>query len=916
MPVLELQVNGSRHRVEADADESLLSVLRDDLDLTGTKYGCGEGQCGACTVLLDGQPVRSCLTPAASTAGKPITTIEGLERRRQAAPAPAGVPRRRTPCSAATARPGMIMAGVGAAASARRSRRRPRSSRAMDGNICRCGTYPRIVAAIRAAAAGASAKRGSDADEDASAERLEPDDRARARALRARRRSPYRFAARPPRLPPAPRRRSWCSSLAPTGSSAGVGPGADAPKADAERDRRLAAHRRGRQRHRLHRQGRGRPEHPHVAGAGRRRGAARAARVDPAGDGRHRPRALRHGAPSAAARRRRWPRSSARPPPRRASCCSTWRRTQWKRRRAPRSTSADGKVDAPADEAASLGFGELTKGQKLVRDDRGRRRRRPRPSAGRSPAARSPKVDGRAFVTGEHTSTRSDIAAGRACCTARCCGRRRSARSWPRSTRRSAEALPGVTVVRDGDFVGVAAPTTHDGRARARPRSRPSGSRPPQPSGRDLFEYFAGAPEHGAEAAAGRGGGRTSAARSRTALAAADAHARGDLHDRLHRPRPARAARRGRASGRTASSPSGPARSGRSACAASWPRRFGLPEDKVRVIVPDTGSGYGGKHTGEAAIEAARLAQGGGQAGQARLDPRGGVHLGLLPPGRRDRGEARAPQGRHARPPGSSTTTTPAARRSARPTTSPNQRIEFHAGRLAAAAGLVPRPGRRRRTTSPASRTWTSWPRAVKLDPLAFRLKNLKDARLRAVLEAAAERFGWGKAEAAAGPRLRHRRRHREGRLRRHLRRGRASSRAGDRCASCALVDGVRVRRGRQPRPPEEPGRGLRRHGPGRRAVRGDRVRRTARSSTRASRATACRASATCRRIEIGAARPQGPAVGGRRRDADRRHRPGDRQRDLRGDGPAPAVAAAGAAGTAEGDGLTRRAGARVRSRS
>ena len=79
MPVLELLVNGSRHRVETDADESLLTALRDRLDLTGTKYGCGEGQCGACTVLLDGKPVRSCLTPAAATAGKPITTIEGLE---------------------------------------------------------------------------------------------------------------------------------------------------------------------------------------------------------------------------------------------------------------------------------------------------------------------------------------------------------------------------------------------------------------------------------------------------------------------------------------------------------------------------------------------------------------------------------------------------------------------------------------------------------------------------------------------------------------------------------------------------------------------------------------------------------------------------------------------------------------------
>src|SRR5262249_55373655 len=76
--VKELDVNGSRHKVDADADRSLLSVLRDDLDLTGTKYGCGEGQCGACTVLIDGNPIRSCRMSVGSTQGKQIRTIEGL----------------------------------------------------------------------------------------------------------------------------------------------------------------------------------------------------------------------------------------------------------------------------------------------------------------------------------------------------------------------------------------------------------------------------------------------------------------------------------------------------------------------------------------------------------------------------------------------------------------------------------------------------------------------------------------------------------------------------------------------------------------------------------------------------------------------------------------------------------------------
>src|SRR5947209_10944266 len=76
---MELRVNGKKHRIE-DGDRPLLNVLRDELDLTGAKYGCGEGQCGACTVLLDGVAVRSCITPAKNAAGKQSTTIEGLER--------------------------------------------------------------------------------------------------------------------------------------------------------------------------------------------------------------------------------------------------------------------------------------------------------------------------------------------------------------------------------------------------------------------------------------------------------------------------------------------------------------------------------------------------------------------------------------------------------------------------------------------------------------------------------------------------------------------------------------------------------------------------------------------------------------------------------------------------------------------
>jgi aerobic-type carbon monoxide dehydrogenase small subunit (CoxS/CutS family) len=155
MRILELQVNGTRRRVEVDGERSLLSVLRDELDLTGAKYGCGEGQCGACTVLVDGRAVRSCLTQAASVEGKQVTTVEGLERNGALHPLQESfLAVDAMQCGYCTA--GMIMSGVGLL------KKTPNPTdaeilRAMEGNICRCGTYPRIVAAIRQAANGVKA---------------------------------------------------------------------------------------------------------------------------------------------------------------------------------------------------------------------------------------------------------------------------------------------------------------------------------------------------------------------------------------------------------------------------------------------------------------------------------------------------------------------------------------------------------------------------------------------------------------------------------------------------------------------------------------------------------------------------------------------------------------------------------------
>ena len=150
--ITALNVNGKKLTVDVDPQTSLLSVLRNELALRGTKYGCGEAQCGACTVLVDGQQTRSCVTPVARVANKRITTIEGLEKDGQLHPLQeAFLKADAMQCGYCT--PGMIMSGV---ALLNKNSRPSREEivRHMDRNVCRCGTYLRIVAAIQMAAAG------------------------------------------------------------------------------------------------------------------------------------------------------------------------------------------------------------------------------------------------------------------------------------------------------------------------------------------------------------------------------------------------------------------------------------------------------------------------------------------------------------------------------------------------------------------------------------------------------------------------------------------------------------------------------------------------------------------------------------------------------------------------------------------
>ena len=144
-----LSVNGARVRVDAPDSEPLLYVLRNRLHMTGTKYGCGEGQCGACTVLLDGLAMRSCLIPLSAAAKTTIVTIEGLEENgKLSAVQQAFLDEDAMQCGYCTS--GMVMSATGLL----RQTPHPTGQQiemAMNGNICRCGTYQRIVAAIRRA---------------------------------------------------------------------------------------------------------------------------------------------------------------------------------------------------------------------------------------------------------------------------------------------------------------------------------------------------------------------------------------------------------------------------------------------------------------------------------------------------------------------------------------------------------------------------------------------------------------------------------------------------------------------------------------------------------------------------------------------------------------------------------------------
>ena len=159
--MLRLKINGDEVAVEADADRALLGVLRDELGLTGAKYGCGEGQCGACMVLVDDQPLPACITSVGAVVGRELLTVEGLAEGDRLHPLQqAFLDQEAFQCGYCT--PGMLMSGVGLL---RRTVEpsRPEIISALQPNLCRCGTYNRIVCAVQQAARScrSAASRGS-----------------------------------------------------------------------------------------------------------------------------------------------------------------------------------------------------------------------------------------------------------------------------------------------------------------------------------------------------------------------------------------------------------------------------------------------------------------------------------------------------------------------------------------------------------------------------------------------------------------------------------------------------------------------------------------------------------------------------------------------------------------------------------
>ncbi|HWZ45763.1 MAG TPA: molybdopterin cofactor-binding domain-containing protein [Candidatus Saccharimonadales bacterium] len=752
MPIITLTVNGAERKAEAPVDTTLLSFLRDRLGLTGTKYGCGEGQCGACTVLLQGKAVRSCLVSAASADGKKIITIEGLEKEGKLHPVQqAFLAEEAFQCAYCT--PGMVMS----ACSLLSAKPKPTEQEivdSMNGNICRCGTYPRIVAAIRRAieprqSGGLSGGGGEGINGHLVAQSLisiaplapfavDTSSGDNEQAQHNVERLPHFFEVK---------RRDLFKLL-----GAGMVVGLCATPGLAQESGRT--------------RGEAIPEDIaswlHIAEDGRTTvftGKVEMGQNIRTSLAQHVAEELRvplgtitmvmgdtdlvpfdagtfgsRSTPQMGAQLRKVA-ASAR------EMLIDLAAERWKTDRASL-VAANGTVSNPKT-SEYLSYGELTHGQKLMKVI-GAGAAMASATEWRVAGKPAAKVDGRAFVTGEHryTSdiTRPGMMYGK---VLRPSGFNASLVSLETKT---AEKVQGVRVVRDGDFAGVAAPDVETATNAVALLAAKWKTAPQEPTEAGLFEYFRKHPA-ASEGFGGRSSHETGSVSE--ALASSSSKTLAQTYTVAyiqHAPLEPRAA------------------------VAEWSgdkltvwtgtqRPFGVREElasafhlgleKVRVIVPDTGSGYGGKHTGECAVEAARLAHAAGKPVKlvwtreeeftwAYHRPAGVIDVKSAV---RDDGAVTAWEyhNYNSGPSGIAT-----------PYNIVNQKIEFHPTKYPL------RQGSYRGLAATANHFarechMDELAHLLGIDPLQFRLKNLTDPRLRAVFEAAAARFGWGKLKPAPG---------------------------------------------------------------------------------------------------------------------------------------------------------------------
>lgn len=711
---LSLHINGETRPTHVDPDRTLLSVLRDELGLSGAKYGCGEGKCGACTVLVDGSPVQSCQMSVGAAAGSHILTIEGLARDGvlhpiQQAFLEAGA----LQCGYCT--PGMIMSAL-ALSHTNPQPTQAEIARFMQDHICRCGSYARIVAAI---AKGVQNATGAAQTGIAAPKRLQSPET----SASGENEDEGLFVAYPDadlalRLvgegvePPAPETRQlvdigpWVHIDAEGGITAYVGKAevgqnthtslaqivAEELRVPAERVRVVMGDT---------------ARVPYDVGTfGSRSTPITGAQLWHVG---------------ATARALLLDLAAA----------------QWNVDRASLEVR-DGEVLHPASGRA-VPYAQLAADRYVLRIAGDEATPTP-PDEWRVAGQSMPKSDGRAFVTGQHRFT-SDMKLPEMLF-----GKTLRAPAFRATLDRldvsGPEAMEGVMVVRDGDFVGVTAPDELTAE-RAIGAIRATWRTEMQVSQHELFEYLKENPVE----LSGRQGPTlsvTGSVQQGFVESYLTHEARYTVDYIAHAPLEPRAAL-AQWSGDQLTVWTGTQRP--FGVRAELSLAFAIPESRVRVIVPDTGAGYGGKHAGDAAIEAARLAKAVGKPVKvvwtrqeeftwAYFRPAGLIEIRS---GVDKEGHLLALEMHNYNSGASGIETLYDV---------PHKHFEFHP------ADTPLRQGAYRALSSTANHFareshLDELAHALGIDPLEMRLRNLSDARLRAALEAAAERFGWGQTTPA-----------------------------------------------------------------------------------------------------------------------------------------------------------------------